>query len=298
MLRRKFRLQDNASPAEGSLEGKQEFNVTQRNEHRKRLREMLGLLTHESKGDKITRYKQKPDSTRDQFGNRIFHSTKYWYFDNEYNERIAELLISTEGKKMIQAHRGILHDIERGMLIMMTERQTGSLQNKKRAELGDNRRMSLVSQGGQSLVYLLEIGDKKYIIKRKAALASGLANVSQPYINEMLQCQTLAHELKTELERSKISLVPFMFASGKTSCVEFIEGAHPSEEELMSALTKNNLLHKLVTFLEVKRTTDPVWKNIQFDLLNNLEQKLKTDNFIKRVDGSLVWIDPFYYLEN
>ncbi len=296
MMRRQFLLQTELAQAdEPSLEGAQTLSAEERKKQRERVAESLGLLAPKRGANKVRHYHKEPKASRDQFGNKLFSSDKYCYFDNEGIETTAGLLLSPAGEQMVKTNKGILEDIERGILIMTKERHAGTLKNKEHAELGNGRRMTLIMRGGQSQVYRLETGTESYVVKINAATHIGMARVDQPYINEMLQCQALAQDLQEELAAAGISLPTFMFASGKVSCTEFIAGHQPTEAELMIALRKNNLLRKLTAYLMKKHRTDPLWKSIEFDLVNSLNDRLKTDNFIKRDDGDLVWIDPVFY---
>jgi len=148
---------------------------------------------------------------------------------------------------------------------------------------------------GQSQIWILEIGSEKFVIKYKKAANTPSADISQPYFNEMLQSQALGQDLTQELAAEGVEMPTFLFASGQISCIRFEEGRHPNE----------TLLHdKLERFLPVvdnyiSNQKSQLWAGIHSDAIGQTfaptTTVIKTDNFIQRPDGIMVWVDPLYF---
>lgn len=279
---------------------------------------------------------------RDRFGNRIFKSPSFSYYDRDGRETKAGLLISPEGEEFIKVNKGILNDIARGLKDLNSrfdpeeeEKRLLSeflVANKdlssedelwvKRGErfdrfksesrsqplieidLGNNRKMEIPAgtNGRQSKIYVLKIGSEKYVIKVKKPVKKRDKDFSQPYINEMLQCQAIAADLKPQLNQAGIEMARFLFASGQMSCARFEEGEKPTDEELKPKV--RTFVSALYGYIE-KQHVDGVglWRNIHQDISAYIETTkagweiffINNDNFIKRSDGKLVCIDPVNY---
>lgn len=244
--------------------------------------------------DKSARIKHivRQEENRDIFGNRIFTSADKAYQDREGDNVKAGLLISPEGESFVRTNPGILTNIDKGLVELEYTLEKDTFKRKTQVDLGEGRKMTYLTAHGQSSVYLLEVGKEKYIVKTKN-YASGetFATAAQPYINEMLQTQTLAHSLKNKLAEINISLPTYMFASGQISCMKFEEGNKPEMQEYRESFEKLRQLSSDYILQQQNNDVD-LWKNMAVDL------DLRTDvtrNFKKRSDGSLVWIDPFLY---
>jgi len=235
---------------------------------------------------------------RDRFGNRIFSSADKSYVDRQGNETKAAMLVSSKGEAFIKNNPSILNDIDYGITeLTFAMTQDFLWETIGEIDLGEDRKMKKLpkGQGGQSLVYLLEVGDEKYVVKKKFSQQRKSEDVSQPYINEMLQTQALEHDLQKELQEAGIEMPTYIFASGQVSCSEFIEGMYPSEKFLKEKV--GGLLYKVESYIREQQI--PLWEGIKHDA--NYTQKTpriisyKTDNFIQKKDRTLVWIDPFLY---
>jgi len=243
---------------------------------------------------------ETPEGTtpRDRFGNRIFSSANKSYFDRQGHETKAAMLVSSNGEAFIKKNPGILNDIDRGINELTYALKPDSLwKTIEEIDLGRERKMKKLpnGQGGQSLVYLLEVGDEKYVVKKKVSQRRESESVSQPYINEMLQTQAIEHDLQRELHEAGIEMPTYQFASGQVSCAEFVEGLYPSEEYLHKKIA--DLLPKIESYISGQEA--PLWKNIQLDAkYTDVAPRTimyKTDNFIQKKDRTIVWIDPFLY---
>ncbi|MBI2626738.1 MAG: hypothetical protein HYW77_00635 [Parcubacteria group bacterium] len=247
----------------------------------------------EDKTATVKHFKEEKNG-RDRFGNRLFRSPDLSYFDRDYDAIKASLLLSPFGERLIKSYPGLLKEIERGLIEIENTFQEGTMKPKEWVDLSSGAKLKALTRGGQSKVYVLEIGEEKYILKTEVPKMRHFGDVSQPYINEMLQAQSIEADLREELNKLGIKMPTFLFASGQVSCIKFENGTEPSQEEVLAKASK--LVELLVGYIKKKQIEkDELWKNIRIDLANRLKMAIKTDNFIKKDDGSYVWIDPFYY---
>ncbi|HSX09706.1 MAG TPA: hypothetical protein VLF93_06125 [Candidatus Saccharimonadales bacterium] len=252
------------------------------------------LKEHEGKATKQVK--------RDVFGNRLYVSDTKSYFDREGNPTRAAFLISPAGEAFMSRHYGILSDAERGAfeLTYTTDPRFRS-RIIQEINLRDGRRMSKLSDEayeGQSNVYLLEAaseeGLNKYVVRKKANVASYNTDFSQPYINEMLQAQQCERDLGDLFSRLNVRMPTYLVASGQFSISQFEEGTHPSVEELRPVVER--LFPAVDEYIGTRR--EPLWNNIYPDAFEYIGDRVipKVANFIKKSD-TLVWIDPFIYWE-
>jgi hypothetical protein len=230
---------------------------------------------------------------RDRFGNRIITSQKMAYKDREGNETRAGLLVSIEGERFIKENKGILDDIDRGL----RELKFGAEGSPEKLDLGNGRVLEFLGVGGQSNIFILEINSKKFLVKKRSS-REGFIRPEQPYVNEMLQTQSLATDLKQEFEGLGVELPTFLFASGQIAVREFVEGEMPrlrEYEKLGQTLepTVSDYIEKQ------KNENNMLWNNVNLDMFVYLPGRklydLNNDNWIKKQDGKLVSIDPFAY---
>lgn len=243
---------------------------------------------------------------KDGFGNRMITSPKKAYFDRVGDETKAALLISPEGEAFIKTHKGILKDIDRGLRELNWE----SRKEKGVVEFGNNRRMRFLTHedsdkqqyeikgGGQSEIYVLEVGTEKYLIKKKTTDLRN-DNISQPFINEMLQCQALAVDLKQEFDDAGVEMPTFLFASGQMACRKFEEGRELERGEFEKEIQKlAPIINKYLRDLQEKGIA--LWKNIKQDMFFSLRPNMPVmpnNHWLRRGDGKYVCIDPFSYID-
>ncbi len=225
---------------------------------------------------------------RDRFGNRIFKSPDLVYTNREGQLVNAAFLVSPEGEQMIKRHPGILRDINEA-LIKLNQPTTFRIPY----DMGQGRKIEWRTQGGQSLIYRMDLEEDSYIIKREIHKErKDEYNPSQPYLNEMLQCQAMEADLKQEFDRFGIHLATFLFASGQISCTKYEGKDWPRQEDFGNrGVEFGNLISDYVQQQQEKGNT--LWNKIKPDLHGILG--IKNVNFIKKADDSIVMIDPFYY---
>jgi hypothetical protein len=241
-------------------------------------------LTFVDRSTKVKNFHPIQDG-RDQFGNRVFSSRDLGYVDKG-EETKAAVLVSKDGEEFIKKNSGMLSDIDKGLKFLMGSLDVGT----SHVDLNDGRSMTYLTSGTQSHVFRLDVGPSKYIIKVKEKDAARSWDRWQPYINEMLQTQTLKKDLGEELKEMNILLPEYLFATGQVSCIKFEDGVEPTGEEVM---TFNKKLHDLVNeYVEKQRLINPLWKDILIDLGLNSAQP-DGSNFIRTQEGSFVWVDPF-----
>ncbi len=224
---------------------------------------------------------ERKNDGKDRFGNRLFVSGKYSYIDKNDHMVRAGILISPLGESLIKDNPGILKLIDFGLS-----------KKQRKVSLGVNIELLYKIHGTQSLVFILKISGKSYAIKTPN-VTEGDPGLGQPYINEMLQTQALASDLKSDLEKIGIQMQTFYFASGQVSCTQFEEDSLERLDD--KDYQKLEQLWFLVTSYLNKQQIEgnELWKGIELD--NPTNPSTAKRNFIKRKDGVLVWVDPFKF---
>lgn len=232
------------------------------------------------------------DGVRDRFGNRIFTSRDLAYHDREGDTVKAALLVSKEGERFINDHPGILNKIDKSLRKWKKNIDMGGIGNQ--LQIDSNTKLTILGQGAQSRAHLIEIGEEFIVVKTRSTLADSKtqSNVTQPYINEMLQSQSMALDLKTDLAEIGITFPRFLFSSGQVSCIRFEQGRQPNEQRINKI---KNILSMLFSNYINQRRSNPLWKNVYIDIVNWMSNKPRVDDIIEKEDGSLVFIDPFIY---
>ncbi len=235
------------------------------------------------------------DGYKDRFENRIFPAEKHGiltpgYYDREGRQTQAAILISPDGDRFIKRNPGILHSIEKGLKEIV--------KGADDVELDRGRKMSRLTGvfSVQSLLSTLSINNDKYFIKIHAPSLPPRDNLSQPFINEMLEVQAIQTDLREALTKISITFPTYYFASGQVLCRGYENGLAPSPTE--DILKRIFNLSRVVNYYIGDEDTDKksLWHNIELDLLDGfLMNAIRCENFIERSDGLLSWIDPFLH---
>ena len=229
---------------------------------------------------------------KDRFGNQYLTSKEFSYGSNG-QETSAGILISPEGQKFIAEHPKILHDIDKNLACL----ESGSEMDATHGIFFDHNQSCFLqkkAKGSQSNFYVLALGQEKYAIKTHVTHNLIRKKIDQPYVNEMLQTQSISQDLKSELEDLNIRMSSFIFASGQVSCTKYEEKSGDYSKITSFRLTKFfNLLSSYIKKKQKER--DPLWQNIIVDSNGNLETILR--NFIVERDEEMVCVDPFIYEE-
>jgi hypothetical protein len=217
----------------------------------------------------------------DRFGNRVFRSSGLIYTDRSYSPVRAALLVSPTGRGFLRSNPRILRDIDRGLAVLGSDKTVG---------LGSGRRIERWRGGSQSRVNLLTVDGQKKVIKTQSS-----SLYSQPFINEMLQVQSLQADLGDQLGQFNVEMPVFLFASGQVSCMEFVEGDEAVENDLSPFVGK---LYRVVkNYVDDQNDEgNKLWRGVFVDLMKFYPTtQIRANNFVKRPDGKLVWIDPFFF---
>ncbi|MEK7070851.1 MAG: hypothetical protein AAB966_03525 [Patescibacteria group bacterium] len=209
----------------------------------------------------------------------------------------AAILVSREGQKLIKKHPGLLKAVDQAVKQMKSN-------NDSALEINLGRETARLEptghEGAQSILYLLSIGEEKYMIKTITAERNTVGDeeldVGQPYINEMLQAQAVQTDLASDLEKNQVRLPTYLFASNNVCCVEFSVGEKPTTEEIKPVIS--SLAPTLKTYIETQERTSELWSGLLPDFINLIYQEIKVDNFIKTPSGKFVLIDPFLHSAN
>ena len=238
-----------------------------------------------------------PKTGRDRFGNRVITSPELAYLDRENRSTKAAMLVSAEGERFLKSNPGILKELDRGLQEMMDKRKQGKSSKGVSIELDQHRRLTHVGNGAQSEVFKLETSSGDYVIK----IHVNRSQLQQPYINEMLQIQSLAAEEKEALSAVNIDFPQYLFASGQVMCAEYAPGPAEFSEDFTPVYYAATVIAE--DFIsQQKMNGNELWKNIHIDKIQRIgnvasDYGIPASNFRRRLDGSLVWIDPVAYYE-
>lgn len=230
---------------------------------------------------------------RDEFGNRVF-SSPLSYLDRENRITKAALLVTPKGEQFIKSNKGILQDIDAGI-----KKFTDKIKSEKIDLLDEEnpvftisptKNLTWIHSGGQSNAFILEVDDKKYIVKTITSMSTQYEDFSQPYINEMLQVQHMGKALKEDFQKANIQMPEFLFATGYLSCTEFVDGQptiQPADPQpILDAIKKaDEYVEKM------KKNKNSLWHDIHVDW-NGVA--IPSKNMIRTKD-TFVWVDPFYH---
>lgn len=237
-------------------------------------------------------------ANRDEFGNRLFLHPKLAYRDRSGATMRMGLLVTPQGQELLRARRRILPQLETALEhLHRPENYPGEIFSlpaigKPTIPLNQrgDRTITYLTEGGQSIVYLLEAKGDKYVIELKNPRASRNGNYedpTQPYVNEMLQVQSLQRDMGYVLSANGIETATYLFASPVVACQIYEEGRYPTDRE--HDLIIKNISDAVLRYVKKKRDAGkPLWENVIADM------RLK--NFLKKPDGTFVWFDCFSYV--
>ncbi len=238
---------------------------------------------------------------RDEFGNRVF-SSHLSYLDRQDRKVKAALLVSREGEFFIRENKGVVRDIDLGINSFAKKMISDDLVldqlRGQSIEITPDRTMTMLDSGGQSAVFILDVSGPvigKYIIKTGKLLTAEYSKMGQPYINEMLQVQTLNKIFGDKFKMAGFRLPQFLFASGHVSC-SLYEGnfGNINMDDYKNFRKNRKLNRELRSFIAARhREGDLLWDGVDFDLTGN-SKFLPLSNMVSK--GNLaVWVDPFIY---
>ena len=221
---------------------------------------------------------------------RTFTSPDKKYVDRQSAEQNSKIIVSNEGERFLKQHPGLLRAIK------LWHEFGNSDELLKFANIKE------LNHGAQSQVLKLEcLSGESIILKRRWSPIDNEEpgrDLNQPYLNEMLQANIAAKELKDILVDLKIYFSDFFFATNELSCSRYVEGKQPEDTE--ENRERIDELQEVMNQFLIKKMQDPqqasLWKNVQYDLSSmGMPKEYKFDNFIETDDGTWIWIDPFFY---
>ncbi len=226
----------------------------------------------------------------DRFGNRM------GYFQEKDAAAKTDLLISREGEEFLKAHESALESLVAGLHDPALE-ETDTATNKY-LDLGAGIKIAGFMRGGQSMLYMVKIDEEYYILKTKLNRADGL-DVSQSYINEMLQTQSVEVDLKVELERFEVVMPRVLFATQQMMFRKFEVGTRSGTLGSWNIKKRNEFTDIVSQYVKAQgEQNSSLWQNVQADVIGSNfpgTYAFKNDAFIAREDGEMVWVDPFVY---
>lgn len=225
---------------------------------------------------------------RDRFENRIFASKKLFYRDREGNENKSIILISPEGQELLGDHAHLLTALDEALLTFGPKvvDRTMVVDKEPHEILQGKGSIQFMAEGGQSMVYRLDIASRSFVLK----IHLPYGTVYQPYTNEMLEIQSVAKDRSQDLSDLGIAMPTIYFATNDIICEEYV----PDELEKDDAFAP--IFYATATIAEEyieMNASIPLWRNVHVD--KNHKSGTPVQNFRKRSDGTIVWIDPFAY---
>ena len=241
------------------------------------------------KGEPLEHF-SKEDGKKDRFGNQYLTSKEFTYFDRGLEQISAGILISSDGQSFIAKHPLILHEMEEALLYFETKYKYG---NTSITDLSDGISLQIIKHNGsQSNFYILITPEGKYAVKTHVHDERIIRDKTQPYINEMLQTQAVALDLKGKLDKLGVKMSDFLFASGQVSCTKYYE--EEGNQVVITEQRLTSLFNIVEEYIEKKQNKhDKLWDYIEVDSNGNMESMPR--NFRTKKDGTMVWIDPFIY---
>ena len=232
---------------------------------------------------------------RDRFGNKLIASPSLAYLDRDEHPVKAAALVSKEGEDFLRRNKGLLKPMEQAIV----ENEIADLKGRKGIHLlelpgGRFLRRIYDQDGNQSKIYLLETEEDKVVVKKIQPVPVFYGELNnQPYFNEMLQVQSITHDLGEDLADVGVSMSTFLFATGQVSGIEYAEGSCPDYTKV-----RKRLLVALKTaksyVAEQASSGNPIWENVYVDEQVRIDGD--SSNFIQGQDGHIVWVDPFVYV--
>jgi len=230
---------------------------------------------------------------RDRFGNRLISSPTIAYLDKEEDPVKAAVLISREGEALIRKAKGLLKPIEQALVESDIPNPSRVLQGETLVfEFGERARLERMYEldGGQSNISILELEGEKLVIK-KIQIMPTLTDffTNQPYINEMLQVQSIAYDLREELAEAGFVMPTFLFATGQVCGVRFEQGPRPDSQKIQEKLP--GVIAFVEPYIEEQLSGgNMLWKDTLLDERIRIRQDYSS--YVDRPDGKIAWVDP------
>ena len=283
------------------------------------------FLTHDPEapmGNVIPSPDTESKVSRDGLGNRIIASKELAYETTEGRLAKAALLVSPAGEAFIKCNPGILRDLNNGLVEIEKfhkseyEKSIASLSTadyylahklpREWKQLSLGRDIYPLSEGSESYVYVLRVSENteadppsyKYYTIKTAKYENKVSKntIDQPYINDLLQNQTLTKERGSELNEIGVHVPEQYFATSELICTEFTPAqerkTQDSDARMYAAIT---IAEDMIN--EKKSSNDNLWANIYPDYLQ-LDYSMPNGNFMTQRDLTLSWIDPFVKFKN
>jgi hypothetical protein len=205
---------------------------------------------------------------------------------NEQNLGDRELLVTDEGNRLLSQYPQLLSRFE-SYVINSRERITDK--NILPGVVVGN-----YLNGDQSFVYPVDIqGFGLCILKIRKDVSFG-----ESYCQEMRQAYEMQQELDGQLRLLGIRTQTYLFATDRICGVEY---AGQENAEWGNFDTKRAFdLHNIVTaYIRNQQASEkPLWRNIYPNVIDSSRNPKYRNLFRQDTDNSVVWVDPFIYLDN
>jgi len=216
--------------------------------------------------------------------NTLFSTDKVHLKSNE----IATAIFNKISLKKLGVN---LEELDDKLYILNTELEQGTLATPLKDIVSKDGKWRLVRNStisNQSQTFFLEVnGVRRAVVKIKASVQV-FGDISQSYINEAIQIETVKRDLISE-----IKLPDIIFASQSVLIEEYIDGVPSSEED------KEEILQYSTSLLKYLQSRSKLWENILLDTVDFEEDRPipAYRNFIRGKDKRLYCIDPFKKVE-
>lgn len=231
------------------------------------------------------------ENGKDAFGNRAF-SSQLAYFDRFGQLAKAALIVTELGQSFLTSHKGVLRDIDGGLWRFSELFSKGFVSNsdeRPTISLSESRTLTWIGGDGQSKVFLLQQGEERYIVKTNLSMSKIFTRYSQPYINEMLQVQSLSEDLANILGKAGLRFQEYLFATGYMSCTKYVE---VNDEPVKMTADIKMAIRVINAYIKLKHSkNDPLWKGVSLDVTSELQFGTNAT----QIGNEVVWFDPFYF---
>lgn len=225
--------------------------------------------------------------------------------DGSGRQSSGKVLLTTYGQTLFEQETAIFEAVHNIMIYLRTiEKEKCPFTDKRSAgikvDLGKNRSLQYIKAGSQSFAFKLLWDRDKYVIKMRRG--QGLSSktpepivLSQSYITEMLQTESIATNFETALADMNLGLNQFVFSTDMVCCVKFADQVPYNVQKFRARVEEVTPRLGLLLYSYIRSeylSGNILWENIDLDLYD-YKKRAREDNFILEENNRLVWIDPF-----
>lgn len=218
-----------------------------------------------------------------------FLSSDDLVFSERGTRKKTSILVAPSGRELMKNNNGLLHTIDEAMRAGV-DLGSGEQWNSRDGLI----KMTPIAHGRHSEAFKLTIDQSNYVLKIPEYPFFEDEGSRQPFIAEMSEVIEMRAFLGDFPSSCGLVFPEFVLATPFVSLTKYEEGDHPSLEKVKNFKMKTEIkVNEAIA--KLKRNNPTLWKGIKPDYYAGANFEPKNDNFIERIDGTLVWIDPFYF---